>query len=100
MNIFNPRGISEVKLGLLLLSLLLLVLPCSTQAEDRHAPKPQTQKPLDPMNRPMEELGVTGHDTTLCSDRWNTCSSYDRQQFDQKYPGQRLNELLLYGEPR
>jgi hypothetical protein len=100
MNIFNPRGISEVKLGLLLLSLLLLVPPCSTQAEDRHAPKPQTQKPLDPMNRPMEELGVTGHDTTLCSDRWNTCSSYDRQQFDQKYPGQRLNELLLYGEPR
>lgn len=62
-------------------------------------PKTQSQRPLDPMNRPMEELGVTGHDTTLCSDRWNTCSSYDRQQFDQKYPGQRLNELLLYGEP-
>jgi len=23
----------------------------------------------------------------------------DRQQFDQKYPGQPLNELLRYGEP-
>jgi len=44
--------------------------------------KTQPERPLDPMNRPMDELGVTGHDTTLCSDRWSTCSSYDRQQFD------------------
>jgi DUF2075 family protein len=51
------------------------------------------------MNVPMDELGVTGHDTTLCSDRWYTCSSYDRQQFDQKYIGVPLNELLRYGEP-
>lgn len=74
------------------------------QAQGRDTSQPSAhkappQKPLDPMNRPMDELGVTGHDTTLCSDRWSTCSSYDRQQFDQKYPGQRLNELLLYGEP-
>jgi hypothetical protein len=54
---------------------------------------------LKSMNRPMEELEVTGYDTILCSDRWSRCSSYDYQQFDQKYPGQWLNELLLYGEP-
>ena len=86
-------------MGLLLLSLLLLLPAFSAQGEDRTTPRPPSQKPLDPMNRPMEELGVTGHDTTLCSDRWYSCSTYDRQQFDQKYPGQRLNELLLYGEP-
>lgn len=62
-------------------------------------PKPQSQKPLDPMNRPMDELGVTGKDDTLCSDRWYSCTTYDRQQFDQKYPGQPLKDLLLYGEP-
>jgi len=43
-------------------------------------------KSLDPMNRPMDELGVTGKDDTLCSDRWYSCTTYDRQQFDQKYP--------------
>lgn len=26
-------------------------------------------------------------------------ASYDRQQFDQKYTGVTLNELLRYGEP-
>ncbi|MGB4066579.1 MAG: hypothetical protein WBK08_00975 [Nitrospira sp.] len=62
-------------------------------------PKPQSKKPLDPMNRPMDELGVTGKDDTLCSDRWYSCTSYDRQQFDQKYPGQPLKDLLRYGEP-
>ena len=36
---------------------------------------------------------------TLCSDRWYSCTSCDRQQFDQKYPGQPLNDLLRYGEP-
>ncbi len=51
------------------------------------------------MNRPMDELGVTGHDTTLCSDRWYSCSTYDRLQFDQKYPGVPMNELLRFGEP-
>lgn len=51
------------------------------------------------MNRPMDELGVTGKDDTLCSDRWYSCTSYDRQQFDQKYPGQPLKDLLRYGEP-
>ena len=61
--------------------------------------RPQFQKPLDPMNRPMDELGVTGKDDTLCSDRWYSCTTYDRQQFDQKYPGQPLKDLLRYGEP-
>jgi hypothetical protein len=51
------------------------------------------------MNRPMDELGVTGKDDTLCSDRWYSCTSYDRQQFDQKYPGRPLNRLLRFGEP-
>ena len=62
-------------------------------------PKLQPHKPLDPMNRPMDELGVSGKDDTLCSDRWYSCTTYDRQQFDQKYPGRPLNELLRYGEP-
>ena len=79
--------------------LLLVLLPLQAFAEPRSSQVSPSIKSLDPMNRPMGELGVTGHDTTLCSDRWNTCSSYDRQQFNQKYPGQRLNELLLYGEP-
>ena len=61
---------------------------------EKHRPKS-----LDPMNRPMDELGITGKDDTLCSDRWYSCTTYDRQQFDQKYPGQPLNELLRYGEP-
>lgn len=82
-----------------LLLLLLLPLPLSVQAEDLISHKTPPDKLLQPMNRPMDELGVTGHDTTLCSDRWYTCSSYDRQQFDQKYIGVPLNELLRYGEP-
>ena len=51
------------------------------------------------MNAPMDELGVSGKDDTLCSDRWYSCTTYDRQQFDWKYSGQPLNELLRYGEP-
>ena len=47
----------------------------------------------------MDELGVTGKDDTLCSDRWYSCTTYDRQQFDQKYPGQRLKDMLRFGEP-
>jgi len=82
-----------------LLLLLLLPLPLPVHAEDLGSHKTPPDKLLQPMNRPMDELGVTGHDTTLCSDRWYTCSSYDRQQFDQKYIGVPLNELLRYGEP-
>jgi hypothetical protein len=73
-----------------------------SQTKDNAPTSPHKTPPdrlLQPMNRPMDELGVTGHDTTLCSDRWYTCSSYDRQQFDQKYIGVPLNELLRYGEP-
>jgi hypothetical protein len=83
----------------LLFLLLLVLLPLQVFAEQSRSHVSRSGEAIDPMNRPMDELGVTGHDTTLCSDRWNTCSSYDRQQFDQKYPGQRLKELLLYGEP-
>jgi hypothetical protein len=80
--------------------ILVLVLPLTTaQAQSNHARESAQPKSLDPMNRPMEELGVKGHDTTLCSDRWYSCTTYDRQQFDQKYPGRPLNELLRYGEP-
>ena len=82
-----------------LLLLLLLPLPFSAQAEDLSSQKTPPDKLLQPMNFPMDELGVTGRDTTLCSDRWYTCSSYDRQQFDQKYIGAPLKELLRYGEP-
>ena len=84
---------------ILLLFLLPLPLLSAAHAQDRNPRKPQSQKPLDPMNRPMNELGVTGKDDTLCSDRWYSCTTYDRQQFDQKYPGQPLKDLLRYGEP-
>ena len=79
---------------------LLLVSPVvSVHAEDLTPRKPPPQRPLDPMNRPMNELGVTGHDTTLCRDRRFSCTTYDRRQFDQQYPGQPLNKLLRYREP-
>ncbi len=82
------------------LLILVLLLPLATaHAQSNRARESSLQKSLDPMNRPMEELGVKGHDTTLCSDRWYSCSTYDRQQFDLKYPGRPLNELLRYGEP-
>ncbi len=82
--------------------LILILLPLATaQAESQsgHDKQRKPPKPLDPMNRPMDELGVTGKDDTLCSDRWYSCTTYDRQQFDQKYPGQPLKDLLRYGEP-
>src|SRR5688572_15076883 len=79
---------------LLLVLSLLSALPVFAD-ESKSAPR----KSLDPMNRPMDELGVRGRDTTLCSDRWYSCTTYDRQQFDQKYPGRPLNELLRFGEP-
>ena len=80
--------------------LLLLFVPISTAfAQSNNASGNQRQKSLDPMNRPMDELGITGKDDTLCSDRWYSCTTYDRQQFDQKYPGQRLKDMLRFGEP-
>jgi hypothetical protein len=66
-----------------LLLLLLLPLPLSVQGEALGSHKIPPDKLLQPMNRPMDELGVPGRDATLCSDRWYTCSSYDCQQFDQ-----------------
>lgn len=50
----------------------------------------------DPMNQPLDSLGVHGYDTTLCSDRWSNCSEYDRSQFDTKYPGTTLDSISLY----
>jgi len=96
---FILRTSVNISRQVILLCLLLLPPPFLAHAEDFSPRKPQSQKPLDPMNRPMDELGVTGKDDTLCSDRWYSCTTYDRQQFDQKYPGQPLNELLRYGEP-
>ena len=43
--------------------------------------KPVQAASSDPLNVPLESLGATGYDKTLCSDRWNTCSDYGRQQF-------------------
>lgn len=85
-----------------LATLAFAVTLAQAQGRDTSQPSPrksQSQKSSDPMNRPMDELGVTGKDDTLCSDRWYSCTSYDRQQFDQKYPGQPLKDLLRYGEP-
>ncbi len=82
------------------LLILVLLLPLATvHAQGNRSRESSPPKSLDPMNRPMDELGVTGMDDTLCSDRWYSCTTYDRQQFDQKYPGRPLNELLRYGEP-
>ena len=50
----------------------------------------------DPMNQPLDSVGVTGYDTKLCNDKWNTCSEYDRSQFDTKYPGTSLDSISLY----
>ena len=75
--------------------LLLIVFSLSSSTAFAQS----TSKSLDPMNRPMDELGVIGKDDTLCSDRWYSCTTYDRQQFDQKYPGQRLKDMLRFGEP-
>jgi len=49
--------------------LLCLLYPLLIFAEESNLDKSSQRKSIDPMNRPMDELGVTGHDTTLCSDR-------------------------------
>lgn len=82
------------------LLMLVFILSCAeAHAEGQRDRGTSQKKSMDPMNRPMDELGVPGKDDTLCSDRWYSCTSYDRQQFDQKYPGQPLKDLLRYGEP-
>jgi hypothetical protein len=79
---------------------LLLSVPISTAfAQSNSAAGNRPTKSIDPMNRLMDELGVTGKDDTLCSDRWYSCTTYDLLQFDQKYPGQRLKDMLRFGEP-
>lgn len=50
----------------------------------------------DPLNQPLDSVGVSGYDSTLCNDKWNYCSDYDRQQFDTKYPGTPLESISLY----
>ena len=81
------------------LVLLFFISTTMAFAQSKSVPDNHRPKSLDPMNRPMDELGVTGKDDTLCSDRWYSCTTYDRQQFDQKYPGQRLKDMLRFGEP-
>jgi hypothetical protein len=92
---------SRVMCALHMFIVLVLLFSISTamafaQSNSTSANRP---KSLDPMNRPMDELGVSGKDDTLCSDRWYSCTTYDRQQFDQKYPGQPLKDMLRFGEP-
>lgn len=94
----RPEPVVHI-LSLVLLLLVVFAPLNSAKAGDVNPPKTQPEKPLDPMNRPMDELGVIGKDDTLCSDRWYSCTTYDRQQFDLKYPGQPLDQLLRYGEP-
>jgi hypothetical protein len=89
----------EVATMPMIVFLVLLVLPIQAFAQQRNSQVSSRGNSIDPMNRPMDELGITGKDDTLCSDRWYSCTSYDRQQFDQKYPGRPLNELLRFGEP-
>lgn len=82
------------------LLVILIVVPfVEAHAQTQNSSKAPTQQSLDPWNKPMDELGVTGKDDTLCSDRWYSCTTYDRLQFDQRYPGKPLNELLRFGEP-
>ena len=93
---------SRVMSPLHMLIIVVFLFSISTTmafAQSNSAPGNHRPKSLDPMNRPMDELGVTGKDDTLCSDRWYSCTTYDRQQFDQKYPGQRLKDMLRFGEP-
>lgn len=69
--------------------LLLIIASCSGgHFELAHAD--------DPLNKPLDSVGVSGYDRTLCSDKWNDCSAYDRQQFDTRYPGSSLDDLSLY----
>ena len=68
-------------------ALFLLLARCGT---------PELAFADDPMNQPLDSVGVRGYDTTLCSDKWNTCDDYDRSQFDTKYPGTSLNSISLY----
>jgi len=89
------RSHSSVGFSTILIAFLISLLSVSISAADAQS----ANKSLEPMNRPMDELGVTGKDDTLCSDRWYSCTTYDRQQFDQKYPGQRLKDMLRFGEP-
>lgn len=50
----------------------------------------------DPMNESLDSVGVSRYDSTLCSDRWSTCSDYDRHQFDTRYPGTPLETISKY----
>jgi hypothetical protein len=69
-------------IGMRRVFLLLIVFSLSSSTAFAQS----TSKSLDPMNRPMDELGVSGKDDTLCSDRWYSCTTYDRQQFERHAP--------------
>src|SRR5262245_26138605 len=82
-----------------LLTLFLLVFQAFGACDGRiaHAKNPSD---LPPMNKSPNSLGVSDYDTTLCSEKWNHCSSYDRASFRFKYPGYDLNELGRYSDDR
>lgn len=73
---------------LTVVSFLLIIASCTGHSQMAHAD--------DPLNLPLDSVGVSGYDRTLCSDKWNECSSYDRQQFDTRYPGSALDDISLY----
>ena len=77
----TQKVITFNKLGAL--ALFLLLCPSAAYADD-------------PLNQPLDSVGVSGYDTTLCNDKWNRCSEYDRSQFDSKYPGTSLDSISLY----
>jgi len=66
---------------------LLLVSSCA---------EPQLSYADDPLTQPLDSVGVTGYNTELCNDKWDSCTEYDRQQFDSKYPGTDLDTISLY----
>jgi hypothetical protein len=50
----------------------------------------------DPMNKPLDSLGVFDYDRRLCNDKWNTCGNYEGTSFGFNYPGRSISELGLY----
>jgi hypothetical protein len=52
--------------------------------------------PSDPLSKPIDSLGVKGYDRSLCNDKWNGCTKFDREQFDARHPGRPLEELSYH----
>lgn len=56
----------------------------------------KTASELAPMNTGLDSLGVKDYDRSLCNDKWNHCSGYDKATIGSRYPGQSLDELGKY----